>query len=220
MKRLWDNPPDPVVYFFPSVADWDMRTLETKLTVIGTTFATSLVIFIISYIASYQFVTTFQSHLRTKEKVFWCLAFVRAIFGFIASFFGLWYLAFDDTLQRDVVNGHSQSSFLAVYICVGFFIFECLALFTSNAIFRTFDPFLSLHHTLSLIGFSVAAYYGNTHFFAVVGMLLEMTTPFTCFCWMLLKANMANLMIWQLNQLILVHLFHCRTTLELSLIHI
>ena len=214
MKRIWDNPPDPVVYFFPSVATWDMHTLNTKLSVIVTTFAVATVVFLLSYIASYKLVTTFRSRLRTKEKVFWCLAFVRAIFGFIASFFGAWYLAFDDTLQRDVVYGHSQSSFLAVYISVGFFIFECLMLFGSNIIFRNFDPFLAMHHTLSLVGFSVCTYYGNTHFFAVVGMLLEMTTPFTCFCWMLLKANKADLFIWQFNQLVLVHLFHCRTTLE------
>ena len=214
MKRIWDNPPDPVVYFFPRVAVWDMRTLDTKLSVIGTTFLCAMIIFTLSYVASYFTVSTFRLRLRTKEKVFWCLAFVRAIFGFIASFFGAWYLAFDDTLHRDVVNGHSQSSFLAVYIGVGFFIFECIMLFGFNIIFRSFDPLLALHHALSLIGFSVCSHYGNTHFFAVVGMLLEMTTPFSCFCWMLLKANKADLFVWKFNQLVMVHLFHCRTTLE------
>ena len=214
MKRLWENPPDPVVYIFPSLANWDMRTLETALTVVASTFIVASVVFILSYVTSYRFVLTFRARLRTKEKVFWCLAFVRALFGFVASFLGFWYLAFDNTLHRDVVKGHTQTSFLAVYISVGFFIFECLALFSSNIIFRSFDPFLAVHHSLSLIGFSMAAYYGNTHFFAIVGLLLEMTTPFTCFCWMLLKAGKADTFIWQFNQLLLVHLFHCRTTIE------
>ena len=46
------------------------------------------------------------------------------------------------------------------------------------------------------------------------GILLEMTTPFSCLCWMLLKCELAHLPIWKLNQLVLVHLFHCRTTVE------
>ena len=213
VQKIWENPPDPVAYLFPSTADVDMRKLETKVLIIFSTFVATSIIFACSYLISYRFVT-FRSHLRTKEKIFWCLAFVRAAFGFMASFFGAWYLAFDDTLQKDVVNGHSQTSFLAVYICVGFFVFECCALYLSNIVFKGFDPFLFMHHTLSLVGFSTAAYYGNTHFFAVVGMLLEMTTPFSCFCWMLLKAKMSHLTIWKVNQIVLVHLFHCRTTLE------
>ena len=172
-----------------------------------------LIIFILSYLGSFTF-ETFKAHLRTKEKVFWCLAFVRAVFGFIAASFGFWYLAVDSTLHQDVVNSKTFMSTMAVYMCVGFFLFECFLLFSSNIIFRNFDPFLALHHSLSLVGFSIVVYYGKSHFFAVVGMLLEVSTPFTCLCWMLLKAKMSHLLIWKANQFLLVHLFHCRSLLE------
>lgn len=213
VHQIWENPPDPVVFVFPGMADVNMKKLETKLLVITSTFFVFLLVFFASYLASYSLVT-FRLWLRTKEKVFWCLSFVRALFGVFSSLVGFWYIAFDDTLQKDVVNGSSQTSFLAVYIAVGFFIFECTALFTSIALFGGFDSFLVAHHTLSLLGFSTVAYVENTHFFSVVGMLLEMTTPFSCLCWMFLKAKMAHLPIWKLNQVILVHLFHCRTTIE------
>ena len=213
VHQIWENPPDPFVFLVPRLAEVDMEKWETKAIVMGATFVISIIVFFLSYCASFTF-QTFRSKLRTKEKVFWCLAFVRALFGFFSAFVGFWYIAFDDTLQKDVVNGHSQTSFLSVYIACGFFIFECLALFSSIALFGGFDPFLVTHHTLSLIGYGTVAIYGNTHFFSVCGMLLEMTTPFSCFCWMLLKADMAHLPIWKFNQLVLVHLFHCRTTVE------
>ena len=190
-----------------------MDKLETKLLIVFSGFFGSAFIFVLSYFISHRFVT-FHSYLRPKEKVFWCLSFVRAMFGFFVSFFGIWYIAFDDTLQKDVVNGHTQSSYIVVYVSVGFFVFECSALYLSNFVFKTFEPFLSLHHTITLACYSTAAYYGNIHFFAVSGLLLEMTTPFSCFCWMFLKAKMSHLMIWKVNQIVLVHLFHCRTTLE------
>ena len=192
-----------------------MTSLTTKLTVISATCLIFLVLFILSFIGSYLFVPSFTKLLRTKEKVFWCLAFVRAMFGLGASTVALWFLFMDDILRNDIVDGKNVTSFIAVYVTVGFFVFESAALFSSNAYFRFFDPFLFSHHFLCLIGYSIATVYdGKGHFFAVVGILLEMTTPFSCFCWMLLKCEMTHLAIWKLNQLVLIHLFHARTTLE------
>ncbi len=207
------RPLDPLVTVFPQLDGLEAHTLSVKLTVIALTFLATSIVFVLAYFASFKF-TVFKSYLRTKEKIFWCLAFVRAVFGFVAAFFGFWYLAIDNTLHDDVVHGNSESSFIAVYICVGFFLFECTALFSSNYIYGNFDAFLAAHHTLSLTGYCIVAYYGKAHFFAVVGMLLEMTTPFTCLCWMLLKAKMSHRRIWKVNQMLLVHLFHCRTTIE------
>ena len=206
---------DPLVHIFPQLKELDITSLDTKISVIAQTFFFFLVLFVVVYIGSRLFVDTFNKKLRSKEKVFWCLAFVRALFGFACSICGLWYMVKETALHYDVVNANNVSSFLAIYIAIGFFIFECIALFGSNIYFRTFDAFLFIHHSLSLVGSSIVAYYdGKGHFFAVVGLLLEGTTPFSCFCWMLLKCNMSHLAIWKLNQLILVHLFHCRTILE------
>ena len=204
---------DPLVWVFPKLSRMDMQRAASMFSIIVVSFVTFLAVFVVSYFLSFFF-ETFRSHLRPKEKVFWCLAFVRAVFGFMASGLGIWGLAFTDVLHNDVVMGSSKTSFVTVYLCVGFFLFECTAMFGSNLYFRTCDPFLFAHHSLSVLGYSTAAYYGNTHFFAVVGMLLEVTTPFTCLCWMLLKAGMAEHFVWKANQLVLVHLFHCRTTLE------
>lgn len=213
VHKVWENPPDPMLYFFPGLADVDFRKIETKLLVLSVAFFVFLLIFILSYFVSLAF-ETFRSKLRAKEKVFWCLAFVRSIFGLFSIFPGLWFIGVDDTLKRDVVNGSTPTSFLVLNIANGFFVFECFALYLSSAVFRNFDPFLFTHHTLSLAGVTSVVYYENTHFFAMTGMLLEMTTPFSCFCWMLLKAGMANHISWKVNQLVLVHLFHCRTTIE------
>ena len=204
---------DPLVYLFPHLEQLDVANLEVKLQIIALTFATCAVVFFVSHLGSHCFVT-FKSYLRTKEKIFWCMAFVRAVFGIVASFFGFWYLAVDYTLHNDVTSATCVSSYFAVCVCVGFFLFECMVLFSSNVIFRTFDPFLTVHHMVGVIGFSIAAYSGKGHFFAVVALLLEMTTPFSCICWMLLKTKLAHHLIWKINQNILIHLFHCRTTIE------
>lgn len=206
---------DPVLYLFPGLRDVDPTSLVVKLSVMSVTCLFFLGLYLLSYVGSYFFVTSFTTKLRPKEKVFWCLGFVRAAFGFSVSFIGLWHLFMDDFLLGDVVNANNMTTFMIVYYAVGFFIFECVALLTSNVYYSFFDSFLFLHHFLSLVGYSVASSYdGKGHFFAVIGLLLEATTPFSCFCWMLLKCNKAHLFVWKLNQLILVHLFHCRTTLE------
>ena len=205
--------PDPLVYLFPQLEHIDISSIGVKAAMIAGTYLATTAIFIVSYFGSFQF-TTFKSYLRTKEKVFWCLSFVRAVFGIVATSFGLWYLVVDDTLSKDVVKATTVSSHIAVYICVGFFLFESSALFTSNVLFRYFDSFLALHHVLSVVCYSIVVYYDKMHFFSLTGLILEMTTPFTCLCWMLLKAKLAHTMLWKVNQIVLVHLFHCRTTIE------
>lgn len=206
-------PPDPLVYLFPQLDGINTDSSSTKLTIVGISFLIHSAIFVATYFASYQFVT-FRKYLRQKEKVFWCLAIIRALFGILSMFFGIWYLAFDDSFYDDVVNTLTVTSFMGLHIAIGFFVFENVALYTSAVVFQSFDKFLAIHHTLSLIGGSIVAYYGKGHYFGMVGLLLEMTTPFSCICWLLLKAKMAHLFVWKLNQLVLVHLFHCRTTVE------
>ena len=204
---------DPLVFLYPPLSSIDVTSSEVKLYTLIITFISFTAIFFLSYFLSFSF-ATFKG-LRTKEKVFWCLAFVRGIFGVNCTLIGLWYLAVDEVLKENVVHSTTTTSHIAIYYCVGFFIFECFFLYSSNIIFRTFDPALFAHHTLALIGYSIAMYYNNkVHFFAVVGLLEEMSTPFTCLCWMLLKAKMTSSIIWKTNQLILIHLFHCRTMLE------
>ena len=204
---------DPLVKLYPPISKLNLESQEVKLYTLLYTFLLFSIIFTISYFIS-SFFYTFKKILRTKEKIFWSLAFVRATFGFTCLPIGLYYLSVNDALQKDVVNSTTVLSTMAIYYSVGFFIFECTALYGTNIIFRFFDPFLFAHHTLSLFGYCIVTYYGKGHFFAVAGLVLEGTTPFTCLCWMLLKAEWAHTRVWKLNQFILVHLFHCRTMVE------
>ena len=206
---------DPLVYLFPSLGKLDVTdaSIELKFRIVGLDFIVNAALFFVSYLFFWSF-ETFRTRLRSKEKVFWCLGFIRAVYGFVGFFFGFWYVALDDALHKDVVNAVTVSSFISLHIFIGFFVFENMALFLSCIIFRNFDPFLTLHHALSLLGGSMVAILGKGHYFSMVGLLLEMTTPFSCFCWMFLKAKKAHLLIWKINQYILVHLFHCRTTVE------
>ena len=210
---------DPLVYYFPEFATFNPETTEAKIYTILYTLLLFTIVFIVSFLASYNF-HTFKNVLRTKEKVFWCLAFVRAIFGFTGSAIGFYYLAMDDTLKKDVVHAKTISSILATYYAIGFFIFECAAFYISCVVFRFFDKFLFLHHTYSLFCYSLVGYYDKGHYFSAVGLILESSTPFTCLCWMLLKTDYAHTLLWKVNQLILVHLFHCRTIIEAYLLFV
>ena len=67
VHQIWENPPDPVVFFFPGMVDVNMRKFETKLLVIASTFFASFVIFFLSYFASFTFVT-FRSWLSYQGE--------------------------------------------------------------------------------------------------------------------------------------------------------
>ena len=204
---------DPLLYLFPSLSKVDVDSSRVRLTVIASTFVLFAVVFLVAYLLSFQ-LYTFKYVLSKKEKVFWCLSLVRAVFGFTSTSLGAWYLFVDDTLRRDVLRSHTVTSELSVSYAVGFYLFECAALYSSNLAFKTFDPFLFTHHTSSLVGYAVCLYYQNGHFFATIVLTLEMSTPFSCLCWVLIKCKLANTLLWKANQFLLVHLFHGRSFIE------
>ncbi|KAL5475591.1 hypothetical protein EMCRGX_G025422 [Ephydatia muelleri] len=189
-----------------------ITAIPSKATVISYSAVVSFAVFGLSYIVSFNS-ATYRS-LKTKEKVFWCLAFARALFGVFCTFASCWYIFVDPTLFEDVILASTLSSHFIVDVVVGFFIFECIAFFSSNIIFREFDMALAAHHLLSLFGYGIVVYSEKTHFFSTISILDEMTTPFSCVCWILIKAKLADTYVWKINQIILVHLFHCRTLLE------
>ena len=189
-----------------------ITAIPSKATVISYSVVVFFAMFGLSYLVSFHS-STYRS-LKTKEKIFWCLAFPRALFGVFCTFISCWHIFVDPILFKDVVNTSTFSSHFAVDVVVGFFIFECTAFFSSNIVFREFNMILAAHHLLSLLGFGAIVYSEKIHFFSTISLLNEMTTPFSCLCWMLIKAKMADTYVWKINQIILVHLFHCRTLLE------
>ncbi|XP_044021636.1 protein CLN8 isoform X2 [Siniperca chuatsi] len=67
---------------------------------------------------------------------------------------------------------------------------------------------------LTATGYAGAVVWDSLgHFLPMVTLLLEMSTPFTCISWMLLKAGCACTLFWRANQWVMIHMFHCRMVL-------
>lgn len=173
---------------------------EYRLHLIGLGFGFYATIFLVSHLLSAALSRTYQS-LLNKEKVFWNLAATRAVFGVQSSVAGLRALTEDSSITRDRVRGQENWSWFNVLTATGFFVFENVAFHSSNVIFRSFDLPLATHHFFALAGYAGAVVWDSQgHFLPMVTLLLEMSTPFTCLSWMLLKVP-ADL-IWHLNQIL------------------
>lgn len=96
----------------------------------------------------------------------------------------------DSAVFSDKVLGQEDWSWFNLLSATGFFLFENVALHGSNAVFRSFDLPLAVHHFFALAGFVGAVVWNWVgHFLPMVTLLLEMSTPFTCISWMLLKVR-------------------------------
>ncbi|XP_049917135.1 protein CLN8 [Epinephelus moara] len=187
---------------------WDYR-----VQLIGLGFAFYAGIFLLSHLLSVALTRTYSS-LVAKEKVFWNLAATRAVFGIQSTVAGLRALTEDSVLTSDRVKGQADWSWFNVLTATGFFVFENVALHASSVVFRSFDLPLATHHFFALTGYAGAVVWDSMgHFLPMVTLLLEMSTPFTCISWMLLKAGWARTLFWRANQWVMIHAFHCRMVL-------
>jgi len=201
-----------VEHFHPSLGNLDYVQMRTKLQIV----AGSFLFFGSLYICSHVFALKTKTYLnlRTKEKVFWNLAVVRGFYGFFCIYVGIWALFYDTELQKDPVFATTPTSFFALAVTVGFFVFECGTLLVTDIIYKKASTLLNIHHWLSLCGYSLLLIIDSTHFFGTKGLILEMSTPFSAICWTLLKAGKADTLIWKANQFLLVHTFHLRSVVE------
>lgn len=197
--------------------DRDLTEYANQKWLMATTFAFFAMVYFLSFCLSMWSET--YGHLKRREQVFWHLSLVRGVFGVFAAAAGIWALLYEDELHRDVVMGKTRNSYFMMIVTCGFFIFECTTLYVSNVVFRYFDPKLAVHHSLALIGYLAVLYYDCNHFFAGVGLILEMSTPSSALCWVLIKANRANTPLWKANQMLLIHLFHGRSFVETYLFY-
>uniref|UniRef100_A0A1A7YM21 Ceroid-lipofuscinosis, neuronal 8 n=1 Tax=Iconisemion striatum TaxID=60296 RepID=A0A1A7YM21_9TELE len=196
--------PQPSAEYF----SWDYR-----LQLIGLGFGFYTAVFLLSHLLSVILFRTYNS-LQAKEKVFWNLAATRAVFGIQSSVAGLRALTEESALYKDRARGQEDWSWFHILTATGFFMFENVALHSSNVVFRSFDLPLATHHFFALSGFAGAVVWDSQgHFLAMVTLLLEMSTPFTCISWMLLKAGWAHTLFWRANQWVMIHMFHCRMVL-------
>ncbi|CAB1335039.1 unnamed protein product [Coregonus sp. 'balchen'] len=198
------DPADPSLDYF----SWGLR-----LQIIGLGFAFYTAIFLLSQLVSTALSQTYHS-LLVKEKVFWNLAVTRAVFGLQSTMVGLRALTEDSAVSRDRIRGQEDWSWFTVLTATGFFLFENVALHLTSVVFRSFDLALATHHFFALSGFAGAVVWDSLgHYLPMVILLLEMSTPFTCISWMLLKAGWARTLFWKANQWVMIHMFHCRMVL-------
>lgn len=201
-----------VEHIHPSLAEIDFKQSHVKLAFIVGSFVFFSGIYLVSTVISAM--TETYRNLRTKEKIFWHLAIVRAIYGIFCIIVGTWAVFFDTELQKDVSLATTPTSHIAMTTTVGFFVFECSMIMWSDIYYKQFNVLLNLHHWLALVAYTLVVYYDSTHYFGCRGLTLEMTTPFSCLCWTLLKADMAQSLLWKANQYLLVHMFHLRSVVE------
>ncbi|XP_036985435.2 protein CLN8 [Artibeus jamaicensis] len=197
-----------------SVFDLDYTSWKVRSTLAVAGFASYLGVFLVCHQLSSSLSATYRA-LVAKEKVFWNLAATRAVFGVQSTAAGLWALLGDPVLHADKAHAQQGWSWFHIATATGFFFFENSALHLSNLRFRTFDPFLALHHLFAFLGFlGLLVNLQAGHYLAMATLLLEMSTPFTCVSWMLLKAGWSDSLLWRANQWLMIHMFHCRMVLS------
>ncbi|XP_037669299.1 protein CLN8 [Choloepus didactylus] len=196
-----------------SIFDLDYASWKIRLTLVIAGFFFYLGVFVVCHQLSSSLNATYRS-LMAKEKVFWNLAATRAVFGVQSTVAGLWALLVDPVLQADKALNQQNWCWFNIATATGFFFFENVAVHLSNLFFQTFDLFLVVHHLFAFLGFlgSVINLRAG-HYLAMTTLLLEMSTPFTCISWMLLKAGWSDSLFWKLNQWLMIHMFHCRMIL-------
>lgn len=196
-----------------SIFDLDYASWKIRSTLAVAGFVFYLGVFVVCHQLSSSLNATYRS-LAAKEKVFWNLAATRAVFGVQSTAAGLWALLGDPVLPADKALGQQNWCWFHITTATGFFFFENVAVHLSNLCFWTFDLFLVVHHSFAFLGF-----LGSTvdlragHYLAMTTLLLEMSTPFTCVSWMLLKAGWSDSLFWKVNQWLMIHAFHCRMVL-------
>lgn len=175
-----------------SIFDMDYTSWKIRSTLAVAGFVFYLGVFVVCHQLSSSLNATYRS-LVAREKVFWNLAATRAVFGVQSSAAGLWALLADPVLQADKARGQRNWCWFHIATATGFFFFENVAVHLSNALFRTFDLFLVVHHLFAFLGFLGSVVNLDAgHYLAMTTLLLEASTPFTCISWMLLKVSVSS----------------------------
>lgn len=109
------------------------------------------------------------------------------------------------------------------FVCIssfGFFMFETSAQIFFDIKFKTFSKALLLHHFIAITGYFMAVWFNVNHYVSVIAFILEASTPFSCVCYCLIKAGLESSMLWKVNQLVLIHVFHVRSVIECYMMYV
>jgi hypothetical protein len=150
--------------------------------------------------------------------MFWNLAVIRGLYGFIGTVASVYATFFDAEISSHVTKSRTALSYLISLSHFGFFSFEMCAQVFFDIYFRTFSKALLAHHVIAIIGCWTTAYGDTAHYLAISTFIDEMSTPFSCICFCLMKSNMTDSFLWKANQLVLIHVFHMRSMFEVFII--
>jgi hypothetical protein len=118
--------------------------------------------------------------LPKKEKMFWNLAVLRGLYGFIGTAGCLYERYFDQELIDNLPSGKTALSYVLVLSHMGFFTFEWSAQIFFDIRFGSFTKELHFHHVFALVGFFLTTVHDIGHYYAMSCFILEMSTPFSC----------------------------------------
>lgn len=189
-----------------------------RCVVIGLASLGCLLVYVSSQILFSLFSSTFRN-LPVKERMFWNLAVVRGSYGFIGTLFSIYERYFEPDLKLAEMNSKTQISSILILTHLGFFIFEWCAQTYFDIRYKVFNKALHLHHLICFVGYVSSVVTQMNYYYACSGFILEMTTPFSCICYVLIKCKLENTFAWKANQMLLIHLFHMRSVIEFSMIY-
>ena len=192
-----------------------MTTRPFIFSTIAITAVVYALVFFIVCIVSF-FLERFRA-LNGMDRFTWWAKGTKIFYCPIPIFTGLWYLLVDDTLKDDVVNGTTKTAFVAIYIHVGFNLFDSILMAVGKLLYgNRFSTALFIHHFAILNLYSVATYYnGKGQYLSMLGFIDEMAGPLSYANWMLAKAKLSHLSIWRVNQQISVYLWCFQSMLEI-----
>ena len=192
-----------------------MTTWLFIFSTIAITVIVYTLLFLTVCVASF-FLERFKT-LGDVDKLLWCIKGTKLFYFPIPVFTGMWFLLVDDTLKDDVVNGTTKTVPVAMYILVGFYLYDTVLLVAGKLLYgNRFSTALLIHHFVIFSFCSVIVYYKvKGQYFILIPFIEEIVGPLSYINWMLAKAKLTHLSIMKVNQQITVYLWHFRTLLDL-----
>lgn len=210
---------DIYVYFFPSLKDVDVTDWWFVTLVIFYTFLVSLLVYIV--ISLISFTSSRFRCLSGVDKFTWCAKATKVLYFPFPILTGYWYLLVDDSLYMDAVNATTKSSYMTIYMHIGFNIFDCMLMAIGKLLYgRMFSNTLFLHHFVVLIIYSIGLYCeGKLHYISMLVFVGEKPGPVSYTNWIMGKAKLSHLFIWNISQSFAVYLWYTRSVVELYIFY-
>ena len=208
------------MYFFPSLEDVDVTDQQFIFLTILYTFLASLLLYSLVSLASFSS-STFRS-LSGVDKFTWCAKATKVFYFPLPILTGYWYLLVDDSLSKDVVNGTTKTSHISIYMYIGYITFDCILMAIGKFLyFKKFSSTLFLHHFVVLIIYSIGLYSdGIIHYNSMLIFVSEKPGPFSYMNWIMGKAKLTHLSIWNISQSFAVYLWYTRSVVELYILYL